>query len=659
MEKTISKVLAILLFIACITGGIFYKQLYDIKNELKKSMEETEQLEEQVLVSRKTLEKTSKLLEEMQKTNELENKEALKSIAQQKHSIKELEEQLKSATEQVRKLEIEAKDFKKEIASNEEKLKVEVEKANAISQTLEDEKKQYEQKINSLTSKISNFETELEKIKKTHSKDLEKIGQLEETNHKDRLLIETGNKKNLGLEANILESNRKVASLENINSQSRIKLEESQERIQSLQMEVDLKSKQLDKIAKELKSTLSLKKEALKSIAQLEHSIKELEEQLKSATEQIRKLKIEAKDFKKEIASNEEKLKVEVEKSNAISQALEDEKKLYEQKINSLTSQISKFETELEIIGETRSKDLEKIGQVEEINHKDRLLIEAGNKKILGLEANILESNRNVASLENINSQSRIQLEESQKRIQSLQMEVDLKSKQIDKIAKELKNTLLLKKDETQKAREHILFLEKEMEKKLSMTGNKIAELKSQVTEGMTIKQRATQLEKEKKEALLQAQTLKKTYNELVEQLKHELDSKNATLKEFEKKLTITFVDRILFDSGMAVLNQEGKTTLGKVGQILKNSPGSRLRIIGHTDNVVIAEGFRYKFPSNWELSASRASSVARFFHENNGIDPEKMEVVGKSFYHPISDNTTPEGRSKNRRVEIVIIPDM
>jgi len=73
---------------------------------------------------------------------------------------------------------------------------------------------------------------------------------------------------------------------------------------------------------------------------------------------------------------------------------------------------------------------------------------------------------------------------------------------------------------------------------------------------------------------------------------------------------------------------------------------------------VPIAEGFRYKFPSNWELSASRASAVARFFHETSGINPEKMEVVGKSFYNPLFDNSTQEGRAKNRRVEIAIIPE-
>lgn len=536
MEKTISKVLAILLFIISITGGIFYKQLYDIKNELKKSIEETEQLEKQVLVSGKTLEKTSRLLEEAQKANELQNKEALKSIAQRESFIKELEEQLKSVTKQVRKFDMDVNDFKKKLASKEEKLK----------------------KLNEM------------------------------------ILIKQ----------------------------------------------------------KEVSQSLNI-------ISTLEQAGEKREELLEARQDIIGNLQNELSSLEEKIFLLEGKLNVEVEKSNAISQTLEDKKKQYEQEINSFTRQISNFETEFEKIVETHSKDLEKLGQLEEINQKDRQLIDAGNEKILELGTKIMASDRKVALLENINSQSRIQLEKTQERIQSLQLEVDLKSKQIAKIAKELKSTLSLRKDETQKAREQILFLEKEMEKKLSMTKNEIAELKSQVIEGMTIKKRTTQLEKEKKEALLQAQTLKKTYNELVEQLEHELDSKNATLKTFEKKLTITFVDRILFDSGRAVLNQEGKTTLGKVGQALKNSSGSRLRIIGHTDNVLIAEEFRYKFPSNWELSASRASSVARFFQEDSGIDPQKMEVVGKSFYHPMSDNTTPEGRSKNRRVEIVIIPDM
>ena len=224
-------------------------------------------------------------------------------------------------------------------------------------------------------------------------------------------------------------------------------------------------------------------------------------------------------------------------------------------------------------------------------------------------------------------------LDVGNERIQSLQMEVDLKSEQVEIMANE-------------------------METKLSMTKSEIAELKSKVTEGMMIKEKAILLEKEKTEALMQARTLKETYDKLVEKLKHELDSKEATLKGFERKLTITLIDRILFDCGRASLNQEGKTTLDKGGQALKDSLGTKLRVSGHTDDVPIAEGFRYKFPSNWELSAARASAVARFFHEKNGIEPKKMEVVGKSFYHPLSDNTTQEGRSKNRRVEIAIIPE-
>ena len=136
MKITTSKVLAILLLITFIAAGIFYKQLYDMKNELKKHMEQT-----------------SQRLEEKQKSIGLQKKKTLESAALQEGSIKEL---------------------KKDIFLLKEKFKGEVKKSQTIRQILEDEKKQYNQEMNRLTSIISNLETQLDQIRGTHSKDLDR-----------------------------------------------------------------------------------------------------------------------------------------------------------------------------------------------------------------------------------------------------------------------------------------------------------------------------------------------------------------------------------------------------------------------------------------------------------------------------------------------------
>jgi chemotaxis protein MotB len=163
----------------------------------------------------------------------------------------------------------------------------------------------------------------------------------------------------------------------------------------------------------------------------------------------------------------------------------------------------------------------------------------------------------------------------------------------------------------------------------------------------------------QEKEKLSATHGLKNTYSELINNLKSQLRDKDMTIKKLEKEISITFVDRILFESGRATITPEGKNILHKVGTILKKRQGMQIRVMGYTDNIPIKKEVQYKFPSNWELSAARASAVVRYFQNKSSIDPRRLEAVGRSFYSPIANNNTDEGRSRNRRVEIVIGPNI
>jgi len=150
---------------------------------------------------------------------------------------------------------------------------------------------------------------------------------------------------------------------------------------------------------------------------------------------------------------------------------------------------------------------------------------------------------------------------------------------------------------------------------------------------------------------------MKSTYEALISDFKQQIEEKEVTIKAFEEKISVTFVDRILFDFGKASISPEGKTILRKVGEILKNVQGRQIRVLGHTDNIPILPEYQHKFPSNWELSAVRAAAVVRDFQKKIGLDPRNLEAVGRSFYDPIASNETDEGRARNRRVEIIIAP--
>jgi chemotaxis protein MotB len=152
---------------------------------------------------------------------------------------------------------------------------------------------------------------------------------------------------------------------------------------------------------------------------------------------------------------------------------------------------------------------------------------------------------------------------------------------------------------------------------------------------------------------------MKSTHDKLVSDLKDQIQKQEVTIKESQESLSLNFVDRILFEFGKADLTPEGEKILKKVGEALKNITGKKIRVTGHTDNVPIHPDYVHKFPSNWELSAARAASVVRYFQENPGLDPRDLEAVGRSFYHPEDSNDTKEGRARNRRVEILIAPQL
>lgn len=107
----------------------------------------------------------------------------------------------------------------------------------------------------------------------------------------------------------------------------------------------------------------------------------------------------------------------------------------------------------------------------------------------------------------------------------------------------------------------------------------------------------------------------------------------------------------VLFAPGEAKLSPESVQVLTAVAQVLKDDDHN-LRIEGHTDNIPIST---IMFPSNWELSAVRASSVVRLFMEN-GIAEKRMTAVGHGSNHPLLTNDTPDGRQRNRRVQLMIL---
>ena len=174
------------------------------------------------------------------------------------------------------------------------------------------------------------------------------------------------------------------------------------------------------------------------------------------------------------------------------------------------------------------------------------------------------------------------------------------------------------------------------------------------------LRQRVSGLERELGESTKareeKVREVSSTYEQLVAKMKGEIDKGQVTISELKGKLTVNMVEAILFDSGKAEVKQEGLVVLGKVIEILKTVNDKSIRIEGHTDNKPIVGPLTQRYPTNWELSAARAINVARYV-QKQGIEPTKLSAAAFGEFKPVADNATPEGRAKNRRIEIVMVP--
>ena len=145
----------------------------------------------------------------------------------------------------------------------------------------------------------------------------------------------------------------------------------------------------------------------------------------------------------------------------------------------------------------------------------------------------------------------------------------------------------------------------------------------------------------------------------LVVSLKKSLGNLNDTDVTVNVEKSVVFIslsDKMLFKSGSAELSTRAREVLGKVATVLNDKPDQEVLVEGHTDNVPIS---RDCVKDNWDLSASRAVTITRVLQNDYGVVPSRITAAGRSEYVPLADNSTPEGRSTNRRIRIVIMPKL
>lgn len=183
------------------------------------------------------------------------------------------------------------------------------------------------------------------------------------------------------------------------------------------------------------------------------------------------------------------------------------------------------------------------------------------------------------------------------------------------------------------------------------------AEIRKQQERLQTEESEKARLERERAEKEAEIQRLTRTREELDRAFQAEVQKGDIRIKQVRDRLTINMVDRVLFDSGQAQVKPAGLKVLKQVSDVLRTVTDKQIRIEGHTDNVPIGSKIKARFPTNWELSTARATSVVRYLIEQGGVNRGYLSAIGYADNRPVVANDSEEGRQANRRIEIVLYP--
>jgi chemotaxis protein MotB len=169
------------------------------------------------------------------------------------------------------------------------------------------------------------------------------------------------------------------------------------------------------------------------------------------------------------------------------------------------------------------------------------------------------------------------------------------------------------------------------------------------------------QLEAEQ-QRLLDLRKLLQQQGEAVEKLRIKMadaltgfSSNELTVFTKNGRVYVSLQESLLFPSGSAVVNEKGKAALGTLAQVLNNNQDINVVVEGHTDSIPIKKAYE----DNWALSTARATSIVRLLTNTYAVDPTRVTASGRSYFEPVDSNSTPEGRQKNRRTEIILAPKL
>jgi chemotaxis protein MotB len=154
-------------------------------------------------------------------------------------------------------------------------------------------------------------------------------------------------------------------------------------------------------------------------------------------------------------------------------------------------------------------------------------------------------------------------------------------------------------------------------------------------------------------------QALERARTELVQQLQAEIQRGDVFVRLRGSDLVVDVSDKVLFDPGEAEIREGGRDVLKQVARTLRRVPGRVFQVGGHTDSTaIVSKDVREKYPTNWELSVARATTVVRYLSEKQGVPGKQLVAAGFARFRPVASNHTKKGRARNRRIEIAVLKE-
>lgn len=216
-----------------------------------------------------------------------------------------------------------------------------------------------------------------------------------------------------------------------------------------------------------------------------------------------------------------------------------------------------------------------------------------------------------------------------------------------DRLAADLRQT----RDQLGRLESHLEAAQAALEETNRKLAAKIAEAGALAEDIESMKQALAEAELRK----ARADAALEEFRDLVARFQGLIDAGTLRVKIVRGRMVVELATDILFSAGSASVSRQGRTALSEVAAVLASIEDRTYQVAGHTDNVPIATE---RFPSNWHLGAARAIAVVRVL-QDNGLEPARVSAASYAAYEPADTNRTSEGRANNRRIEIVIVPDL